>query len=230
VVLLLVKTLVDPSLSDDGLDAINSPKFRKLLRSSEVMDEGKNTDLLEINPKLHISARILKKYNSKPISFEIVKSQIESELKLKKMAVLANQAASVWLDSYLSSDAEEKNSLLLELSKPLKINRNDPNKDLGKYKNALTGKTDEIFDYDFAVNDMKTLDLGRNGSLLVFLESSMIPNPTSSVVVNSLPTIYSNLNNIDSQISFKSWLNQAQSGMNVERYSERLVSFSSTSE
>jgi hypothetical protein len=220
--------LIDPSLSNDELNALNNPKFRAALRNVEVMEEGNNTDLLEINSKLHISARIVKKYDSKPIQFEVVKPQIESELKLKKMATSANKVANEWLESYNSSSQDKKLELLTKLSKPIVINRSNPNSNLGKYSNALTGKTDQIFDYKFRVNDLKTLDLGRNGSLIVFLESSQIPKPSSSSVIDSLPEIYANLNNVESQIALKSWLNQAQLDMSIERYSDRLGSSSST--
>ncbi|OUT99352.1 MAG: hypothetical protein CBC01_01505 [Betaproteobacteria bacterium TMED41] len=221
--------LVDSSLKDKELDALNSPKFRTALRNAEVIEEGKNTDLLEINPKLNISARIIKKYESKPIPFQVVKPQIGSDLKLKKMAAAANEAAGEWIKLYSSADEQERNNLLAELSETMTINRLDPSANLGKYKNALTGKTDEIFDHDFAVREMKKLDLGGNGSLVIFLETSYIPKPSSSSVTDSLPKMYSNLENVDSQVSYSSWLNQTQLGMDVERYSERLVSPSSVS-
>ena len=78
------------------------------------------------------------------------------------------------------------------------------------------------------LNNMKVLDLGRNGSIVVFLESSQIPAPSSSVVINTLPTIYSNLKNVDSRVSYKGWLNQAQTDMTVKRHSDRLASSNTT--
>lgn len=228
--LTLNQLLIDPSLTNEELDAINSPKFRKAFRNVEVMQDGKNMDLLEINPKLHISARLVKSYESKPIEFDVVMPQIESELKLKKMSVSANKAADDWLNSYNSSDENSKKALFSQLSKPMRISRNNSSSSsLGKYETALAGKIEEIFDYKFLVNDTKVLDLGRNGSIVVFLESSQIPVPSSSVVVETLPTIYSNLKNVDSRVSYKGWLNQAQSDITVKRHFDRLAS-SNTSE
>jgi len=222
--------LIDPSLSNDELSALNSPKFRKAFKNVEVIQDGRNTDLLEINSKLHISARLVKKYESKPIDFEVVKPQIESELKLKKMSISANKAADEWLESYNSSDENIQKKFLSQLSKPMKISRNNFSpSSLGKYETALTGKNEEIFDYKFVVNNMKVIDLGRNGSIVIYLESSQIPAPSSSVVIETLPTIYSNLKNVDSSVSYKGWLNQAQSNITVERHFNRLVS-SNTSE
>ena len=220
---------IDPSLSNDELDALNSQKFRKAFRDVEVMQDGKNMDLLELNPKLHISARLVKKVDSKPIEFDVVKPQIESELKLKKMSASANKAANEWLNSFNSADDITKKKHLSQLSKPMKISRNSStSSSLGKYETALAGQIDEIFDYKFLINNMKVLDLGRNGSIVVFLESSQIPAPSSSVVINTLPTIYSNLKNVDSRVSYKGWLNQAQTDMTVKRHSDRLASSSTT--
>ena len=222
--------IVAPSLTEDEIIALNSPKFRASLRNGSVIEEGKNTDLIEISPNLHISARVIKNYKSKPIDFKVVKPQIESEMKIKKMADLANAAANKWIENYSSANKDSKSVLLNNLSKSIIVNRKDPNKNLGKYKSALVGKTNEIFDYDFLVNDIKSLNLGRGGSIVVYLESSYIPKPSFSGVVEALPAIYSNLKNVDSQVSFKSWLIQSQLDMTIERFSERLASSSKTSE
>ena len=163
---------IDPSLSNDELDALNSQKFRKAFRDVEVMQDGKNMDLLELNPKLHISARLVKKVDSKPIEFDVVKPQIESELKLKKMSASANKAANGWLNSFNSADDITQKKLLSQLSKPMKISRNSStSSSLGKYETALAGQIEEIFDYKFLVNNMKVLDLGRNGSIIVFFDA-----------------------------------------------------------
>ncbi len=226
----LNQPVVEPSLPEDALKSLNNPNFRNALRSGEVLGDGKNTDLIEIDSTLQIAARITNKHDSKLIEYDVVKPQIESELKLDKMSKAANDAAEKWIKEYTAFEEKNKNKLLKQLSKSMKVSLNNSEMKLGKFKNALSENLDDIFDHKFLINDLKKIDLGKNGALVVLLESSFIPQVSSSDVVDSLPVVYSNLNNIDSQVSFRNWLSDIKANMDVERYPSRLNSSAAISE
>ena len=216
---------IDENFSNDILEALNSSEFRKAISTSDVLDEGLNSDLIEVKTNLFISANLVDKTPPKPMDFKLVSSQIESELLLQKMIALARDEAEIFLKKFEGSE-DDKKRLLSQLRDSISISRNSDGSEIGGYASIVQSNTEAFFSHDFKVGSVKSIDAGRNGTLVAFLEKSSIFPNSNPQVVDSLGEVYTEMQQLDATLSLKSWVRSKEKSFEIKRYADQLGSSS----
>jgi hypothetical protein len=222
--------VIDKNLSKEILDTLNNPLFRKAVASTEVLEDGLNSELVEINPNLFISANLSSKTDEIPMKFDLVKSQIKSEVLLRKMNDEAKNNATQLLDKY--NETGNLSDLNLGKNKLVKVvlKQNEPDIDIGKFTNVLSNHFQELFSHNLEINNAQLIDIGRNGAVIAVFINSSILKTSDPIVVESLSAVYENMQRIESDSSLRFWLSSKEEQMEVVRYQNQLESSSINNE
>ncbi len=222
--------IIDNKLSNESLKIINNPLFRKSISTKEVLEDGFNSELVEINPKLFVSANLSGKKDEVPMKFELVKSQIKSEVLLEKMNTEAKKDANEWFEKYKSADKFLKTKLTNDKIDKITLKHNEPDANVGEFTEILSSRFQELFSHEFSINSSKLIDIGRNGAIVAILINSTIVDVSDKNVVNSLSSVYENMQRIESDSSLRLWLLNREKQMDVVRYEGQLESSSASKE
>ena len=118
--------------------------------------------------------------------------------------------------------------LINQLFESVAMRRNSEASDIGKYGGIVLAKIEDFFSHEFKVGDAKLIDIGKNGVFVAYLEKSSIFPKSNRLVVDSLGDVYADMQQIDSNMSLKFWVEGKEKNHEVIRFTDQLDSLSTS--
>ncbi|UZE94666.1 SurA N-terminal domain-containing protein [Alkalimarinus alittae] len=153
------------ALSIEGL--FGNPKVQKSLFSADVIKDGNNSELIEINSEAVVVVRAANHYPASQKGLSEVRDEIVAELKRKKATDEAISAANKATEAYLSGN-EDTAGLAWESFKDIKRNDFEVNPELIKFIFSMPAATD-------ADKSVSGIDIDGD-YFVVKLDSVNVPN------------------------------------------------------
>lgn len=126
----------------DTVDGVfGTPRVKKALFSSDVLKDGNNSELIELNADTVIVVRAAKHYPASEQPLAEVKEQIVAQLKQEKATAAAIAAAEQSIEAY-KEDSSESSALAWESFKDIKRNDAEINPKLVKFVFTLPSSGD----------------------------------------------------------------------------------------